>query len=330
MQQCRLPIEICEQIIDECAYDRYGDRGKVRELAALRVCALTCKAWLPRGLTRLYHTMLLYGDDRTRNAVQWLRERTGRLAIHVRVLRNLTSYIGSDQRDLSPPFYLVPRLLAPLKQTILGIDTVEIGFFESYSRIQSMDTLLGASTHDIFLRSYTCFRSIHTLELYGTNFDTFSYFARLVLCFRALRHLDLCYLQFKKLNNYPPQIAKLKHLSLHTFTVYELDDLCLIHLVDWFRQADALSHLESLSITANSRKYTEADVPGTVVSAGVSLKHIEFRFLDCARFDCRPSSSLQTIKLWSLAANTALRVPEVVKFNNNFTERSVGTHQHGC
>jgi len=299
MQHCRLPIEICEQVIDECANNAYTNSDwhdwwqEYRREPTLLACALTCKAWLPRSLIHLYHSIFLYGDDQTRNMVQWLSER----------------YDDYGRLDIAPPFYLVPRLLDPLKQIILGIQTVEISPFRR--RSVEASTLLGASTNDSFLRSYTCFRSTHTLNLSNIRFDTFSYFARLMLCFRALRHLDLLSVRVNKLDRHPPRIAKLKQLSLHTLIVYHSNELSLIHLADWLRQAGALSQLELLSFHSDSEGHGKA-VAVMIVNAGESLKHLKFGGPAHGGFDCHPSSVLETIKLWELSADIVISILSTV------------------
>ncbi|OJT15192.1 hypothetical protein TRAPUB_8244 [Trametes pubescens] len=53
MDQCRLPVEVCERIIDSISYGLSGSHFP-SYLRDLRACALTCRNWLPRSHLNLY------------------------------------------------------------------------------------------------------------------------------------------------------------------------------------------------------------------------------------------------------------------------------------
>lgn len=54
MDQCRLPVEVCERIIDFVGYGRSDRFHFPSHLNDLRACALTCRNWLPRSRLNLY------------------------------------------------------------------------------------------------------------------------------------------------------------------------------------------------------------------------------------------------------------------------------------
>ena len=83
MQHARIPIEICERLID--TLNELRGPGQ-RPVSTLQACTLTCSAWLPRSRLNLYHTVV-FSDPvqidlfiRTLQVLPWLGE-------HVRVLR---------------------------------------------------------------------------------------------------------------------------------------------------------------------------------------------------------------------------------------------------
>jgi len=310
MEHCRLPIEVCEAIIDALVNYNYGRRrGEREECATLRACALTCRAWLPRSLISLYHTIILNGDERTRNAVKCLRERGDSLAIDVRVIR-ITTLTPKEKEDGSPPpsspCHLVPYLLSGLPRVIRSVETVVI------YRL-SNEPSLGRPTNgsDIFLRSCGYFQSVQTLRLSNLTVDTFSYFARFITCFRALRHLNLYRVKFTKVNDYSTGPAKLKQYKLHTLAIKGIFTLDFCHLARWLLKADALSLLESLSYLFFGQ--VTPDLPGCIsdimTAAGASLKHLTLNdFFGIDDVDLSSNTSLQTIHLEYLEANSAASI----------------------
>jgi len=311
MEHCRLPIEICEVIIDSSSYNRAGGWVDPKDLASLRACALTCKAWLPRSLINLYHSIRLSGDERTRNALICLRGRGSNLAINVRAVENCIGTDGIKKKEgrFTPnPYHLVPYLLAGLPQVIRSVQTVSI-----CCRAGSSPAVLGRPTHDsdIFLKSYGYFQSVQTLKLSNVALDTFSYFARFITCFRPLRHLDLSVVEFIKLNDYSSAPAKLKQWKLHTLATDRIRTRNFCHLARWLLRADALSLLDSLSCQRFYELTPDLDgcVPDMMAPAGASLKHLSLDdFSGSDTLDCSSNTSLQTIRLDWLAANSAASV----------------------
>lgn len=56
MENSRLPIEVCECVIDEC----FGFKPWNGRYDTLRACALTCSAWRPRSRYNLYHELRVW------------------------------------------------------------------------------------------------------------------------------------------------------------------------------------------------------------------------------------------------------------------------------
>ncbi|KAI0743418.1 hypothetical protein C8Q80DRAFT_1323946 [Daedaleopsis nitida] len=54
MDDSRLPIELCERVIDVAGGEPWRGTGRAIDYAALRTCALVCKAWSPRARHNLF------------------------------------------------------------------------------------------------------------------------------------------------------------------------------------------------------------------------------------------------------------------------------------
>lgn len=80
MENSRLPIEVCERIIDECSDFDWIDCPNT-----LRACALTCSQWLPRSQYNLYHELGLEDSEAAGSIVDTFTARP-ELAEHVRVI----------------------------------------------------------------------------------------------------------------------------------------------------------------------------------------------------------------------------------------------------
>lgn len=98
MENSRLPIEVCERVIDECFYfDWRPDRNET-----LRACALTCSAWLPRSRYNLYHELRVRDSKSAGSIVDTLTARS-ELAEHVRVIDVWLGSYASLTQVLSLP-----------------------------------------------------------------------------------------------------------------------------------------------------------------------------------------------------------------------------------
>jgi len=310
MEHSRLPIEVCELIIDVSAYSWYGSRGELVEIATLRACALTCRAWRPRSLINLYHTIILNDDVRTRDVVRSLRKRDDCIAINVRVINTFIIMDSMGEQGYTPPrYHCVPYLLAGLPQAIRNIQTVSI---RGRSAMHYGPVVLGRPTHssDIFLQSYSYFQSVQTLKLADIKFHTLSYFARFITCFRGLRHLHLDMVKFTKLDDYPSGPAKLKQCKLRTLAIIEVKPPAFCHVARWLLKADVLSLLESLSChdSEGSTPGLAGCISDMMATAGSSLKHLKLMNFSSSTMDCSPNTSLRSIHLQYFKANSAASI----------------------
>lgn len=61
MDQSRLPIDVCEQVIDMVAAGPFPSRTSyTSHLNDLLACALTCHEWFPRSLYNIYHCLQVW------------------------------------------------------------------------------------------------------------------------------------------------------------------------------------------------------------------------------------------------------------------------------
>lgn len=97
MENSRLPIEICERVIDECF-----DLGNFYKHKTLQACALTCSVWLPRSQYNLYREVYLHDSGQTSKRAAWVVESLKtkpELAAHVRVfdIKLMRTYVPLAQ-----------------------------------------------------------------------------------------------------------------------------------------------------------------------------------------------------------------------------------------
>jgi len=164
--------------------------------------------------------------------------------------------------------------------------------------------VIGANTHETFLKSYASHRAVQTLQISGICFESLSYFCRFILCFPILRNLDLQKITISKLKNHPPNLARRKQLKLDSFrcnVVYENE---FSHFVPWLVNADAFTRLESLSLhlwkRANQKVHVGIIISNIISSAGAWLKNLELRSTALDYVDCRSNSTLEAISLYNL------------------------------
>ncbi|KAI0770950.1 hypothetical protein BD413DRAFT_613478 [Trametes elegans] len=86
MQTCRLPVEVCEAVIDAIRpdFDNWFDFDT--ESHALWACALTCRAWRPRAQLVLWTSVFLQHHERIPPFVAVVQRSPARLAPCVRTL----------------------------------------------------------------------------------------------------------------------------------------------------------------------------------------------------------------------------------------------------
>jgi len=110
------------------------------------------------------------------------------------------------------------------------------------------------------------------------------------------------------LNNYPPRLAKLKQLRLHTLTIFGVDEPeAVCRLARWLLEADSLFLLESLSWLPFDESTSDVDgcITDMMATAGASLKRLRLDSFqgDPSTLNFRSNTSLQSIHLHWLSAN---------------------------
>lgn len=113
MENSRLPIEVCERVIDECLHLDWPHHE------TLGACALTCSQWLPRSRYNLYHELRLQVSKKASSIVDTFTARP-ELAEHVRVIDICPSgrYVPLTQVLSLPALKKCQRLkmdIAPLR-----------------------------------------------------------------------------------------------------------------------------------------------------------------------------------------------------------------------
>ncbi|KAI0710538.1 hypothetical protein C8Q76DRAFT_737771 [Earliella scabrosa] len=111
MQQSRLPIDVCEHIIDACY--RPVDPRLYKSYKVLRHASLVCSAWLPRSRLNLYYYVDLNWGFRTRRMVLNLFMRTLQENPHYGGLVRIFEMVddASDPAG-TPSIYRLPKLLS--------------------------------------------------------------------------------------------------------------------------------------------------------------------------------------------------------------------------
>ncbi|KAI0356558.1 hypothetical protein OH77DRAFT_210713 [Trametes cingulata] len=288
MDSARLPVEVCERIIDTCLGSwqsaLYGPQPiPAQDSATLVACSLTCQAWLPRSRINLYHDVRLGTPDdltlfvRTIREGAWLAELVRRVNVFpppaaesdskakdtylsfaqgflVRHLRRLNVLLlGVDWSHYPPTYHsLVARL--PIKELHLAC---------RFRKVSSLFRLVW-SFPDLRSLSLRCRKGRSQLPDADTIRHTCPTRRRHGVC-RALKHLHICS-RYTSLNSFPPPGAfgsAVADLSLvfgfRALMVGVSDNL--LHCVSGFRE------LQTLALTLH---YTP-EAPHTSVGAGGRL-----------------------------------------------------------
>lgn len=279
----KLPTEIWYLVIAAIARTSH-ECDLWRQAFTLRSCTLVCRSWYQESLRYLYRSANLSGDDQTRVFIRTLRARPDFLQ-HLDIITNTLSKDGSR-------FHLVPMLLAGLPSPPLSLKSIVIASGDH------KHLPLGRNTHDTFLKSYAYNRSsVVSLHLDRVSFDSFSYFARLLLSFRSLRHLSLVATKIKTLNDYPISIAKHRKLQLNSISWRRISSSTLAKMAAWFVNSDAFLSLATFSLEEVSSSRYNHDVASDIntcissilYSAGSSIKDLQLTW--STRDQARESSS---------------------------------------
>jgi len=176
VQPSRLPLEICELVIDVVAnfWDHLDFLSQPRR-TTLRSCTLTCRSWLPRCRYHLFYTSdLLQNAEHLSCYVRMLRAHPDLTSL-VRRLRISGSFDDGKAHWINAlPIYLSP-LLANLNHVIF---TAQVsGLLAPY--------------HPLFFQSLSLFTSVTELHYTCHARQPFINFARFVLAFPNLRTLHV-------------------------------------------------------------------------------------------------------------------------------------------
>lgn len=169
----RLPIELCEQVID------YASDG--RHLLSTRTvlaCCLTCRSWLPRGQYRLYQYIDIYTSTKLQSVNAALQSRRSLFPL-VRYLWVRTDN-PDEEKDCIPALSITLFFPRPLKNL----------------RTLHFDNISLISTHSYFFRALPLHTSVTTLSLVRVSFSMGSQLTRLIRCFPSLSMLNVRWVTF--------------------------------------------------------------------------------------------------------------------------------------
>ena len=101
---CRLPIEVCENIIDMLYSQGLDDQ--VEHSRALHSCALVCRAWRVRSQRNLFYSVVLHGTEAVRRLASVLDN-----GHHLRDYIHEVLLIGRTLHTTTSPLSLFPVAL---------------------------------------------------------------------------------------------------------------------------------------------------------------------------------------------------------------------------
>ncbi|TBU22487.1 hypothetical protein BD309DRAFT_974274 [Dichomitus squalens] len=188
----RLPIEVCENIIDMLDSLFFVDR--VANTRALHRCALVCRAWRVRSQRNLFYSVVLH-DLPALQKFSAVLDNTPHLCEYVYGL----TLTGHTLHTTASPLSLLPIALL-IKLTKLQDVTIN-RLCENkvlYPRtwypygpvLQSAKFLQYLPLHPRFALFFSAFTAISRLYIFNLTFGHFKDLARMINCLPALRTLD--------------------------------------------------------------------------------------------------------------------------------------------
>ncbi len=182
----RLPIEVCERVIEAVYDDDY--RFVSTSLATLSRCALVCRAWRPRAQRILFEYVSLRDKD-TLYRFAALLDASPELGSYVRTLA-LRGYLHVPY---SPAVLFLTELRGKLTNLaelfILGFDDAEKAAKPLPEGEKELPCL---PFHRYFLSLLTSITHIRRLDFVGVRFPSFGDFARFLNMVPNLKEL-YCY-----------------------------------------------------------------------------------------------------------------------------------------
>lgn len=175
----RLPLELCENIIDLCS-PQSTHRAQETEIAiaykTLCACSLVCTSWLPRSRRNLYHTIAFLFDKPSHLLSQTLQSNPS-LKSHIRSV-----CLFRQNTDIH----------------LYRLTSVLIGCRSDSSLELTLDgEVMGKEIHPLVFRSLREMRCIQTLWLARVQFPSFSHFTQLISSLPFLTTISIRDVEFK-------------------------------------------------------------------------------------------------------------------------------------
>ncbi|KAI0741059.1 hypothetical protein C8Q76DRAFT_210265 [Earliella scabrosa] len=181
MERSRLPVEVCERIIDLAAinppYDtRYDGTESIVDYQTLLACVLVCHAWRPRARYHLFYRVIVDSPKH--------------LNLFLTAAEN-----GVHARELELSLPLETGVLyegRPRHGDQFGVSFAAPAFAQAVNHVK---LLILSKTEWLYPRKYigilaSCFSSLTALDLCRTYFPTGGDLARLLWSFPRLCYLE--------------------------------------------------------------------------------------------------------------------------------------------
>lgn len=218
MDQCRVPIEVCERIID--LRTTYGGRSRIsrcpRYLDDLRACALTCRDWLPRSRFNLFRCVRIRKHEKLKSLAKTITDHPF-LAEFVREL-----YLGRlVDEELEPNDYSDAWLINLLESLDLEDDSAVYGASmkrcrDSANYLPFADEPLVGALHNVRIITLSSFdwHALHPmyhevaarypiveLNIVDGQFRALPDLLRVIWAFRGLQALNLVDVKLERESN---------------------------------------------------------------------------------------------------------------------------------
>ena len=183
---CRLPIEVCENVIDMLYSQGLDDQ--VEHSRALHSCALVCRAWRVRSQRNLFYSVVLHGTDAVRRLASVLDN-----GPHLRDYVREVLLIGRTLHTTTSPLSLFPVMLYGKLPKLVRLIAKHVMDEEDWYPTTSENKTAKPSTHlplhprfPLFLSAFT---TITRLVLIDVTFVHFNEFLGMVNALPALQQL---------------------------------------------------------------------------------------------------------------------------------------------
>lgn len=259
MQNARLPVEVCERIIDYCI----GHPG------TLYSCSLTCRSWVPRTRIWLFEIRYVeYRDDLKRLTAALKSQPENGTFLYTLVI------VGGDDRDLSW-INAVPRQLAPLLPNLRELRFTSVSFL---------------NLHPTFMTSVTTLlHKVTTLYLRSPHFSTFNQAMRFLLAFPHLSDLTINALSWKTRGRHTPTIGQLDRVQAFTLSSLSLRQHdspqaaeVFVDILRFMMSSSAVSSLKTLDLRlpgdAKVALQASRTVDAFLAACKSSLEHLTLEY----------------------------------------------------